>query len=61
MKKILTVAAILLLAVPVFAENPAAQGNFVISMPVLSWESGSGDLYENAAGDGYTNIAPQCR
>lgn len=57
MKKLLTVAAMLLLAVPVFADNPVAQGNFVISMPIISWDSASGDLYENAAGDKRTVLS----
>lgn len=56
MKKLLIVGVVILLAVPVFAA-PTQKGNFVVSLPLIQWESASGDLYENAEGDAQTYLA----
>lgn len=46
MKKFLAVAVVVLLAVPAFAANPIAKGNFVVSLPLLTYASQSGDAEE---------------
>lgn len=48
MKKILILVVVVLLTVPAFAANPTAKGNFVVSLPLFSYEQQSGDLYEVA-------------
>jgi outer membrane protein W len=57
MKKILIALAVVLLAVPAFAQTPTAAGNFVVSLPLIEYVSRSGDLYENADGDGDTRLS----
>lgn len=56
MKKTLIAFAVVLLAVPAFAQTPTAAGNFVVSLPLFEYTAGSGDLYENADGDGETTL-----
>ncbi|MCX7677684.1 MAG: porin family protein [Spirochaetes bacterium] len=47
MKKLFlsVVGVVLCLALPAFSA-PTSQGNFVVTMPLFSWASGGGDLYE---------------
>lgn len=56
-KKLLALVVVVVMAVPAFAANPTAEGKFVVSMPMLSYGSLGGDLYENAEGDSETIIA----
>lgn len=46
MKKLLAVVITIFLTVPVFAADPTMKGNFVVTLPLASYWSGSGDLYE---------------
>ena len=50
MKKLLIVVVLVLLAIPGFAaENPAAKGNYSVTLPLFSYWKGMGDLDEMSA------------
>ena len=58
MKNVFLLLLFILFAVPAFAaDNPVDKGNFVVSMPILSYSQASGDLYENTEGDGSTTTS----
>lgn len=54
MKKVFALLVFVLVSVPVFAANPTAKGNFVVTLPLVGYASASGDLYETAEGDTLT-------
>ena len=55
MKKLLIIIAILVL--PAFAwADPTAQGNFVVTVPILTFNQLSGDLYEDSDGESATQF-----
>ena len=57
MKKILIVLLLTILTIPAFTEgNAAEKGNFVVSLPVLSYQSQGQDLYETPDGEDRTTI-----
>ena len=56
MKKHLLMCLTLLILPMAAWANPTDQGNFVVTVPILGYSQGSGDLYEDANGDEITKF-----